>query len=190
MKIIDIVDLCLINLCIGKLIVQCNPGRRCIHQQPKMCSSPHLEKFPPTGYSPPTKFLSPPRRVNSLALNNNFHDITQQKLCSCTIFVLGSYSLYTQILLILILIDVQYLQNVRFSFESGSDSRNHYSSSHHSIKKSPSRVRLIFLKCHRENLSFRNLNVGRIMKTYSPTNFPSSYYDNKFLTVTEINFIV
>ena len=46
--------------------------------------------------------------------------------CSCTIFILTSYSLYTQVLrhivlctLILILIDVQYLQNVVFSFEKG-----------------------------------------------------------------------
>ena len=35
---------------------------------------------------------------------------------SCTIFVLTSYSLYTQVMLILLLINVQYLQNVVFSF--------------------------------------------------------------------------
>ena len=130
MKIRDIVDLCLVNFCIGKLIIQCNPARRCIHQQPKMCSSPHLQNsHQQTNPLPPNFYL-----------HNNFHDITQQKLCSCTIFILlfCSYSLYTQqILLILILIDVQYLQNVLFSFESGSDSWNHYSSSHHSIKYLP-----------------------------------------------------
>ena len=35
--------------------------------------------------------------------------------CSCTIFILISYSLYTQVMLILI--DVQYLQKAVFSFE-------------------------------------------------------------------------
>ena len=43
-----------------------------------------------------------------------------------------------QVMLILILIDVQYLQNIVFSFEKGSNSQNHSSSdSHHLIKKSP-----------------------------------------------------
>ena len=41
-------------------------------------------------------------------------------------------------MLILILIDVQYLKKVVFSFEKGSDGQNHSSlASHHSIKKSP-----------------------------------------------------
>ena len=39
-------------------------------------------------------------------------------------------------MLILILIDVQYLQNLVFSFEKGSNVQNHsLSDSHHSIKK-------------------------------------------------------
>ena len=37
--------------------------------------------------------------------------------CSCTIFILLPYSLYAQVMLILMLINVQYLQNVVFSFE-------------------------------------------------------------------------
>ena len=40
-------------------------------------------------------------------------------------------------MLISILIDAQYLQNVVFSFEKGSDGRIQFSGSHHSIKKPP-----------------------------------------------------
>ena len=58
--------------------------------------------------------------------------------CSSTIFIVTSYSLYTQVMLILILIDVQYSQNVVFSFEKGSNGQIHFfSDSHHLIKKSP-----------------------------------------------------
>ena len=54
-----------------------------------------------------------------------------------TIFVLIFYSLETEIMLILILIDVQYSQNAVFSFENFSNRQNHSSSgSHHLIKKS------------------------------------------------------
>ena len=63
-----------------------------------------------------------------------------------TIFVLISYSFETQIMLILILIDVQYQQNAIFSFEKFSIRQNHSSSgSHHLIKKSPHQCSL-FLK--------------------------------------------
>ena len=45
--------------------------------------------------------------------------------------------LYTHVMLILILTDVQYLQNV-FSFEKGSNGQKYsLSDSHHPIKKSP-----------------------------------------------------
>ena len=58
--------------------------------------------------------------------------------CSCTIFVLFLYSLYTQVILILILINVQFLQNVVSSFEKGSRGQNHsLSDSHHPTEKSP-----------------------------------------------------
>ena len=78
-------------------------------------------------------------------LSKNFHVITQQKLhffscslCSCTIFILPSYFLYTQVMLILILINVQYLQNVVFSFGKGLSGKNHsLSDSHHPVEKSP-----------------------------------------------------
>ena len=44
-------------------------------------------------------------------------------------------------MLILILIDVQYLQNLVFSFEKGSNVQNHsLSDSHHSKKKSPCKI--------------------------------------------------
>ena len=45
--------------------------------------------------------------------------------------------MYTQVVLIFILIDVQYLQNAVFSFEESSNGQNHSSSSfHHPIKNS------------------------------------------------------
>ena len=57
---------------------------------------------------------------------------------SCTIFVLISYSFDTQVMLILILIDVQHSQNGVFYFEKGLNHQNRSSSgSHHHLKKSP-----------------------------------------------------
>ena len=58
--------------------------------------------------------------------------------CSCTIFVLISYSLDTQIMLIVILINVQYPQKAVFSFEKGSNGQNDSSSgSHHPVNLPP-----------------------------------------------------
>ena len=53
-----------------------------------------------------------------------------------TIFILTSYSLYTQVKPILILSNVQYLQNIAFVLEKGSNSQNNSSSGfhHHKIK--------------------------------------------------------
>ena len=52
-----------------------------------------------------------------------------------------SYFFDTQVMLILILIDVQYSQNAVFSFEKGSNCQNHSSSgSHHPVKNSPSKI--------------------------------------------------
>ena len=76
---------------------------------------------------PPPNFYPPP-------LNINFYVLIQEKLhfflcgwchCCCTIFILTLYSLYTIAVLVLILINVQCLQNVVFSFEKGSNSQNH-----------------------------------------------------------------
>ena len=43
-------------------------------------------------------------------------------------------------MLVLILVDVQYLQKVVFSFQKGLDGQNHSSGSNHMIKKSPSKI--------------------------------------------------
>ena len=57
---------------------------------------------------------------------------------SCAIFVLLSYSFDTQLMLILILTNVQYLQNAVFSFEQSLNRQNHSSSgSQHLVKKIP-----------------------------------------------------
>ena len=45
-------------------------------------------------------------------------------------------------MLISILIDVQYVQNVLFSFEKDSSGQYHSSGSHHLVKKSPSKIYL------------------------------------------------
>ena len=50
-------------------------------------------------------------------------------------FILTSYSLYTQVMPSLILINVQYLQNVVFSFENFLNSQNHSSSDSHQLIK-------------------------------------------------------
>ena len=52
-------------------------------------------------------------------------------------FFLTLCSFYTQVILILILINVQYLRNVIFSFEKSSNGQIHSSDSHHLIKKNP-----------------------------------------------------
>ena len=72
--------------------------------------------------------------------NKNF--IFSCSHCSCTIFVLISYPLYTQVILILIFIDVNYSQKADFSFEKGLNGHNHSSSgSNHLVKKStPSKI--------------------------------------------------
>ena len=55
-------------------------------------------------------------------------------------------SLYTQIMLVLILIDVHFLQNVVFNFEKGWNAQNHsFSDPHHSIKIS---LQKDFLSCY------------------------------------------
>ena len=58
---------------------------------------------------------------------------------SCTIFIVPLYSLHAQVMLILILINVQYLQIVVFSFEKCLTDQNYSSSgSHQPMKQSPS----------------------------------------------------
>ena len=77
-----------------------------------------------------TKVLFPNQRFILYPLNNNFYIITQKfnfscSYCFCTIFILTLYSLYSQVMLISILIDVQYLQSVVFGFEKGSGGQNY-----------------------------------------------------------------
>ena len=69
---------------------------------------------------------------------NNKNIIFMCSHCSYTIFVLISYSLDPQVMLVLILIDVRYSQKTVFSFEKGSNCQNHSSSgSHHLVKNPP-----------------------------------------------------
>ena len=105
--------------------------------------------FPTGGWgkSPPTsqKFAHfSPRNVNSTQQKNE-NVIFSCSHFSCTIFVLISYSFETQIVLILILINVQYSQNSVFSFEKFLNGQNHSSSgSYHLVKKSPQQCSLLF----------------------------------------------
>ena len=105
----------------------------------RMGESPHQPKFCWLTASP-TNFYSIPPKVNSTQYKNKIV-IFSCSHSSCTIFVLISYSFETPIMLILILIDVQYLQNAVFSFEKFSNRQNHSSSDpHHLVKKSPTSV--------------------------------------------------
>ena len=68
----------------------------------------------------------------------NKNSIFSCSYCSCTIFVLISYPLDTQVMLIFILIYVLYSQKAPFSFEKGSNGQNLSSSgSHHPVKRFP-----------------------------------------------------
>ena len=87
----------------------------------------------------PPNFYSLPPKVNLIQWKNKTV-IFSCSHCWCTIFVLISYYFETQIMLILILIDVQYSQNAVFSFENFSNRQNHSSGSHHLVKKSHSSV--------------------------------------------------
>ena len=90
-----------------------------------MGESPHQSKvwsFTPS----PANVYSLPRKVNSTQSKNK-NVIFSCSNCSCTIFVLISYSFETYIMLILILIDAQYSQNAVFSFEKFSNHQNHSS---------------------------------------------------------------
>ena len=69
------------------------------------------DSFPQSGppsVDPLTEFLLP--FLSPPPLTNNFHVISQKisscSHCSCTISILPSYSLHTQVMLILILINV------------------------------------------------------------------------------------
>ena len=74
-----------------------------------------------------TKFSLLPPKVTPTPLNYTIIFMLQAKNnlifscrhCSCTVFILFSYSLYTQVILILVLINVPYLQIVVFTLDKG-----------------------------------------------------------------------
>ena len=76
--------------------------------------SPHLERSPIR--LPSHQIFIPPLNNNIFMLELSKNFIFSCSHCSCTI-ILTLFSLYTQAMLILILIEVQYLQNVAFSFK-------------------------------------------------------------------------
>ena len=95
---------------------------------------------------PHPKFAIPPLRKIPSPVDSPHHIFIPLQIqfpptsyCSCSIFVLISYSLDTQVMSILILTDVQYSYHiVIFSFEKGLNCQNHSSSgSLHLVKKSP-----------------------------------------------------
>ena len=106
-----------------------------------------IKRVHKTGFSLPIH-PSPPPKVNPLPTKQQFSSynsknpsISSCSHCPCSIFVLMSYSLDTQVMSILILIDVQYSQNAVFSLEKCLTFQNHSSSgSIHLLKKSPSKI--------------------------------------------------
>ena len=101
--------------------------------------SPHSWKFAhsstpprqiPPSRLPTTKFLFCPPSYNPIKIA--FASVKKSH-CFCTTL----YSLYTQVMIILILIDVQYLQNVLFRFPKGLNHQIHSSNSPPPDKKSP-----------------------------------------------------
>ena len=79
--------------------------------QPKLCLSP------PPGKSSPHPVFIPHIKILKLSPNNNI--IFCCSHCHGTVFILISYSVGTQVMLILILVDVQYSQATVRSFEKG-----------------------------------------------------------------------
>ena len=95
--------------------------------------------FPTGGGGSPPKFSHPPMQENSPQQTPpNKNSIFSCCHYSCTIFALISYSLDTQVMVILILIDVERVQKAVFSFEKGLNCQNHSSlGSLYLVKKSP-----------------------------------------------------
>ena len=83
----------------------------------------------PNGHPPPPPLPLP--HQSNIYVTKKF--IFGCSHCICTIFILTSYTLYTQVKPILILINVQYLQNVVFGLEKGLNGQNHFSGFHHHV---------------------------------------------------------
>ena len=93
---------------------------------------------------PHQSFIPCPPKVNSTQQKNK-NDIFSCSHCSSTNFVLISCSFETQVMLILISIDVQYSQNAVFCFEQFSNRQNYSSPcSHHLVKNFPQQCSLLF----------------------------------------------
>ena len=104
-------------------------GTICVHIT-QFAHSSHLQKFSPVDSTPPKQQFSSYNPIKNSIFSCNH--------CSCSIFLLISYSLDAQVMLILILIDVQYSQKAVFGFEKGLNCQNHSTSgSLHLVKKSP-----------------------------------------------------
>ena len=84
----------------------------------------------------PSNFYSLPPKVNSTQCKNK-NVIFSCSHCSCTNFVLISYSFETQVMLILILIVVQYSQNAVLSFAQFLNRQNYSSWGSHRLVKKP-----------------------------------------------------
>ena len=105
---------------------------------------PTSQKFthPPPHKIPPPNIYSPYQRLNS-PIKSQFSCYNPIKASFLAVAIAPVPFLFnfivfahTQITQILILINVQYLQNVVFSFEKGSTSQTHsFSDSYHPIKK-------------------------------------------------------
>ena len=116
----------------------------------KFAYSSPTGKVPPKAnfYSAPSKGASPTTEYQFSCCNLIKTLLLVVFITSVyTIFILTSRSLYRQVIvtsrllysevmLVLTLTDVKYLHNAAFSFEKSSNSRNHSSDSHQSIKNS------------------------------------------------------
>ena len=96
------------------------------------------------GSPPPTKNLPihpPPHHIfisshqKSMQTNKKIRMEFLDVVIAPVPFFFNSYSFETQIMLILILIDVQYSQNAVFSLEKFSNRQNHSSSGYHHLLK-------------------------------------------------------
>ena len=106
---------------------------------------------------PPGKILPPMRPPPPSLLNNNFSVVVAP-----IPFFFNFMLFYTQIMLILIVIHVQYLRNVAFFFETASNGQSHFSAdSHNSMKKS---LQKNFSSLHQEE-NFPTYPFNAIWKT-------------------------
>ena len=99
--------------------------------------APYKPKIPPPTWNNPSSSKLPHQIFiflpHQTRVFKNF--IFSCRHCSCTIFVLTLYSLYARFMLILVLMDIQYLQNIGFSFKKSLSDQNHSSSNSYHMTK-------------------------------------------------------